>query len=131
MASPTRDYLPGRETLTADAVAGTPFGSAELRRQAARRRVHPPEFYYDLLAPCAAHLDAWTSEYLHALRGPNPVLEWITGTSLRPILRSLDDRARETYLDLLLRRLNRAYPAGAGGVTRYPFRRLFFVAVRR
>lgn len=90
-----------------------PFGSAELRRQVARRWVHPPEFYYDLLAPRAAHLDAWTS------------------TSLRPILRALDDRARETYLDLLLRRLNRAYPAGAGGVTRYPFRRLFFVAVRR
>ena len=119
-----------RETLAAGA-GGAPFGSAELRRQVARRWVHPPEFYYDLLAPCAAHLDVWTSEYLHALRGPNPVLEWITGTSLRPILRSLDDRARETYLDLLRRRLNRAYPAGADGVTRYPFRRLFFVAVRR
>ena len=120
-----------RETLAAGAGGGAPFGSAELRREANRRWVHPPEFYYDLLAPHAAHLDVWTSEYLHALRGPNAALEWITGTSLRPILHALDDREREAYLDLLRQRLNRAYPPDAEGVTRFPFRRLFFVAVRR
>ena len=34
-------------------------------------------------------------------------------------------------LATLRRRLRRAYPMRADGITRYPVRRLFFVAVRR
>ena len=120
-----------RETLAAGGADGTPFGSAELRQAVGRRWLQEPGFYYDLLAAESAHLDVWTTEYQQALSGADAVLEWVTGTSLRPILRALQGGEREAYLEALRHRLDRAYPRRADGITRYPFRRLFFVAVRR
>ena len=38
-----------------------------------------------------ATLDIWSTEYLHVLEGEDPVLEWVTGTGLRPILNALSD----------------------------------------
>ena len=120
-----------RETLAEGGADGTPFGSAELRQAVGRRWLHEPDFYYDLLATESAHLEVWTTEYQQALSGADAVLEWVTGTTLRPILCALQGSERDAYLDALRQRLNRAYPQRADGVTLYPFRRLFFVAVRR
>ena len=120
-----------RETLAGGGPNGAPFGSAALRQAVGRRWLHEPGFYYELLAAESAHLDVWTTEYQQALSGADAVLEWVTGTTLRPILRALQGSERNAYLDALRQRLNRAYPRRADGVTLYPFRRLFFVAVRR
>ena len=119
-----------RATLAEGGADGAPFGSAELRQAVGRRWLHEPGFYYDLLAAESAHLEVWTTEYQQALSGADAVLEWVTGTTLRPILRALQGSERDAYLDALRQRLNRAYPQRADGVTLYPFRRLFFVAVR-
>jgi trans-aconitate 2-methyltransferase len=118
-----------RETLADSGAGGAALGSAELRQAVDNRWLHDPAFYYDLLAADAAHIEVWTSEYLQALSGPDPVLEWVTATSLRPILTGLDDPDRATFLDQYRKRLRRAYPQRADGITLYPFLRLFFVAV--
>ena len=120
-----------RETLADGGPGGRAVGSAGLRQAVGNRWVQDPDFYYDLLAPQAAHLDVWTTEYQHVLTGDDAVLEWVTGTGLRPILNGLDDGEREAYLEEYRRRLNAEYPQRADGVTLYPFRRLFFVAVRK
>lgn len=120
-----------RETLADGGPGGTAIGSAALRQAVGNRWVQDPDFYYDLLAPESAHLDVWTTEYQHVLTGDDAVLEWVTGTGLRPILNGLSDDDRETYLAEYRRRLNVEYPKRADGVTLYPFRRLFFVAVRK
>lgn len=119
-----------RETLENCGPGDNPVGSAELRQAVGNRWVQDPDFYYDLLAPEAAHLDVWTTEYQHVLSGDDAVLEWVTGTGLRPILNGLADGEREIYLEEYRGRLNAEYPKRADGVTLYPFRRLFFVAVR-
>jgi trans-aconitate 2-methyltransferase len=119
-----------RETLENCGPGDNPVGSAELRQAVGNRWVQDPDFYYDLLAPDAAHLDVWTTEYQHVLSGDDAVLEWVTGTGLRPILNGLADGEREIYLEEYRGRLNAEYPKRADGVTLYPFRRLFFVAVR-
>src|SRR5262249_6936508 len=41
-----------------------------------------PTFYYDLLAPHAAGVDMWETEYLHVLEGEDPVKEWLKGSWL-------------------------------------------------
>ena len=110
---------------------GSRLGNDRLRQAANNRWLHEPGFYYDLLAPGAVHIEVWTTEYLHALTGADPVLEWVTGTSLRPILTGLADADRATYLAEYRRRLRHAYPRRGDGITLYPFRRLFFVALRR
>jgi hypothetical protein len=40
-------------------------------------------------------LDIWETEYLQVLEGQDPVLEWVKGTGLRPILNGLDDQERQ------------------------------------
>ncbi len=119
-----------RETLADGGPGGSALGSEGLRAAVGNRWVQDPDFYYDLLAANSAHLDVWTTEYQHVLTGEDAVLEWVTSTGLRPILNGLEDGEREVYLEEYRRRLNVEYPRRADDVTLYPFRRLFFVAVR-
>ena len=120
-----------RQTLADGGPGGQTIGPAELRQAVGNRWVQDAHFYYDLLASDAAHLDVWTTEYQHILTGADAVLEWVTGTGLRPILNGLNDAERAVYLDEYRRRLNAEYPQRPDGVTLYPFRRLFFVAIRK
>jgi trans-aconitate 2-methyltransferase len=117
-----------RETLANGGSDGRPLGTEELRQAVDREWVEDAEVYYDLLAGCSRSLDIWETEYLQILEGDDPVLEWVKGTGLRPILNSLDDKERELFLVEYARRLRAAYPVRAGGRTLYPFRRLFIVA---
>lgn len=87
-----------------------------------------PAGYAALLAPGADELDVWETTYLHRLTGSDPVLEWITGTTLRPVRAALSAAAWVAFRQELAPRLRAAYPAGADGVTWFPFRRIFAVA---
>jgi len=83
--------------------------------------------YLALLAGCDLQVSAWQSVYLHVLSGPDPVLEWVRGTGLRPILAALDaDDAAEFSADYAAR-LQQAYPPQEFG-TVFAFRRTFAVA---
>ncbi|GGV52748.1 trans-aconitate 2-methyltransferase [Streptomyces longisporoflavus] len=76
-------------------------------------------------------VDAWETTYLHLLEGEDPVLDWVKGTGLRPVLTALADDAgaREAFLAEYGGLLREAYPASAAG-TVFPFRRVFAVARR-
>ncbi|MCP5155577.1 MAG: methyltransferase domain-containing protein [Ectothiorhodospiraceae bacterium] len=119
-----------RETLADGAPDGGALGTPELAATVGRRWVDDAADYYDLLAPSAAALDIWETEYLQVLEGEDPVLEWVKGTGLRPILEGLEGTERARFLDLYRERLRATYPRRADGRTLYPFRRLFIVAVR-
>lgn len=92
--------------------------------------VADPCVYYDLLAPAAASLDIWETEYLQPLTGARPVLEWIKGTWLRPFLAELDGAEAAEFQEEYARLVAPAYPPRPDGVTLLPFRRLFIVALR-
>jgi trans-aconitate 2-methyltransferase len=117
-----------RDTLANGGPHGEPLGPESLRQAVARNWVADAATYYDLLAGRARDLDIWETEYLQVLAGDDPVLEWVKGTGLRPILHGLDDDTRAFFLAEYARRLRAAYPARADGRTLYPFRRLFVVA---
>ena len=85
-----------------------------------------PAGYADLLGDC--DVDAWETTYLQRLEGPDAVLEWITGTALRPVRAILDDAAWTTFRAELAPKLRRAYPQRQDGTTWFPFRRVFAVA---
>lgn len=90
-----------------------------------------PEGYADLMAARAGHVDAWETTYMQILDPAavqaNPVLEWVKGTALRPILDALDPDELQPFLDDLDRRLAMVYPRRSYGVP-FPFRRIFAVA---
>jgi trans-aconitate 2-methyltransferase len=92
--------------------------------------VAPPAWYHDLLAPHAAALDIWQTEYLQALDGEDPVLRWTEATALRPVLQALDETASAMFKAAYAARLREAYPRRPDGTTLYPFLRLFIVARR-
>jgi trans-aconitate 2-methyltransferase len=93
--------------------------------------VAEPEFYYDLLAPLAASLDIWETEYLQVLEGANPVKEWTKGTWLLPLLAALDEPERSRFEAAYAERVAAAYRPRRDGKTLFPFRRLFLIASAR
>ena len=92
-----------------------------------RPRSHDADHYLRLLVGAGCSVDAWETTYLHVLHGERPVLEWVRGTALRPVLAALDDAAQDAFCDDLAARLATAYPA-RDGRTVLPFRRIFVVA---
>jgi len=117
-----------RETLANGGVDCGTLGSEDLRRALAHDSVSPAATYYDQLAVCTQTVDVWETEYLQILDGPDPVLEWVKSTGLRPILEALGDCERERFLAEYAARLRAAYPVRADGRTLYPFKRIFLVA---
>ncbi|MEU4249380.1 trans-aconitate 2-methyltransferase [Amycolatopsis sp. NPDC026612] len=90
--------------------------------------VSTPLGYANLLADAGCGVDAWETTYVQPLHGPRPVLEWITGTALRPVRAALNDVEWEQFRAELAPLLDGAYPARADGTTWFEFRRVFFVA---
>jgi len=89
-----------------------------------------PGEYWRMLQPLGASLDIWECDYLQVLSGEDPVLQWMLGTTLRPLLAALSDTERDAYLDAYRRLLRTAYPREADGSTLFPFRRLFILAIK-
>ncbi len=117
-----------RHTLEHGGPDGTAIGDDTVLAAVRRKWVEDAEVYYDLLSPLGQQLDIWETEYLQVLAGEDPVLEWVKGTGLRPILNGLGEADRQVFLDAYQQALRDAYPQRTDGQTLYPFRRLFIVA---
>lgn len=90
--------------------------------------VADPADYFELLNGCGCRrVDVWETTYLHVLRGENAVLDWVSGTALRPIFDRLRPDERQRFTADLAKLLDAAYPARSYG-TPFPFRRIFMVA---
>lgn len=83
--------------------------------------------YVDLLARLGCAVDAWETTYAQVLHGEDPVLEWVKGSALRPVLTALSPAEAEEFLAEYGERLRRAYPTAPYG-TVFPFRRIFVIA---
>ena len=100
------------------------------RRALARDRVAAPATYRAWIGP-GYDIDLWTTTYHHALDGPDPVLDWVTGSLLKPVLDVLDPASAARFRQTCADAYRGAYPAEADGTVVLPFRRLFIVAQRR
>lgn len=92
--------------------------------------VAEPAGYLDLMLDAGCDAEAWETTYLQVLAGPDPVLEWVRGTGLRPVLAALSAEEGRRFEAQYARLLTEAYPPGAHG-TLFPFRRIFAVARKR
>ena len=70
--------------------------------------------------------DTWETTYTHVLTGDDPVLQWVRGTGLRPVLDVLDPDETAEFEAAYGAALRDAYPQTDSG-TLYPFRRIFAV----
>lgn len=102
----------------------------ETRRALTTDRVAPAATYRRILAPDASTVDLWETTYHHVLVGDDPVLEWVKGSLLRPVLQTLDGPGRARFEEACRRAYAEAYPREPDGVTVLPFRRVFVIATR-
>lgn len=97
-----------------------------------RRATADPAEYLEILARPGWAVDAWETTYTHVLRGPDPVLRWISATGAQPTLQALeakDPGLRARFEAEFGAALREAYPERAHG-TPLAFRRVFAVATR-
>ncbi|MEL7238316.1 MAG: methyltransferase domain-containing protein [Planctomycetota bacterium] len=92
--------------------------------------IHSPADYYDILAPHAAIVELWTTEYQHVLGSAGDVVAWIRGSGLRPYLQGMPEQHHDAFVTAFAERVAKAYPSQPDGRVIFPFRRLFFVATR-
>ena len=89
----------------------------------------PATWYVETLRRLELKVDCWETIYYHELPSADAVVEWLKGTTLRPILAVLGQSDAAEFLQALSRRLAGQFRSIEGGVI-FPFRRLFFVARR-
>jgi trans-aconitate 2-methyltransferase len=92
--------------------------------------VAEPAEYLELMLDAGCDADAWETTYLQLLPGADPVLEWVRGTGLRPVVAALPAGEARRFEADYARLLNQAYPQGSHG-TVFPFRRIFALARKR
>jgi trans-aconitate 2-methyltransferase len=84
--------------------------------------------YWNLLRPRVAMLDMWDTTYVHALQGEDAVLEWASGSSLRPFLDRLPAPEKAAFSRAYAEATRPHYPRRPDGTTLLPFQRRFIVA---
>ncbi len=121
-----RNFLAPSHVLSGETALNGPWRS-KLAHLVTTPPVHEPQFYHDLLAPHAADIDIWETEYLQVLEGDNPVKEWTKGTWLTRYLDVLEGDEKAAFEAAYGERVAKAYPRNQAGQTLFPFRRLFMV----
>lgn len=91
--------------------------------------VAEPPRYASILTGAGLVADVWETTYFHLLTGEDPVLQWVRGTGLRPVLAALGAGDPAEFEQEYAARLREAYPATPHG-TIFPFRRIFAVGHR-
>ena len=100
------------------------------RAAGARTKVASLEQLHAWLARGGVAVDVWRTTYLHALAGPDAIVDWFRATGLRPFLAPLGEAQREAFLTEYVRRLAHAYPRAEAGRVLLRFPRTFAVAHR-
>jgi trans-aconitate 2-methyltransferase len=125
------NYTAPSHTLMREVASEPPYAGTLASVLRGTDSVADPSTYAALLADAGCTVDAWETTYLHVLQGNDPVLQWVRGTRLRPVLDALADdlELQSAYVDTYAARLRDAYPRKPWG-TLMPFRRIFAVARR-
>ena len=105
--------------------------SGELEAASTRYGAGDPATYLRIISAHGFAVDAWETTYIHVLdpegESDNPVLDWVTGTGLKPMLDVLDDgEEQEEFIATYAEKVKEAYPRTPAGVL-LPFRRVFAV----
>jgi trans-aconitate 2-methyltransferase len=102
------------------------------RLQSAGRRpaIETPLFYAERLLGFALEIELWETTYYHRMAGADEIVEWMKGTTLRPLLAALEPPAQQEFLAALVARIAPLHPRGPHGIF-FPFRRLFFIARKK
>lgn len=92
--------------------------------------VGEPTDYLRIMLDAGCTADAWETTYQQVLTGTDPVLNWVRGTALRPVVAVLSAEDGLVFEAEYAAALRDAYPGTVHG-TVFPFRRIFAVAQKQ
>ncbi|MEO8221125.1 MAG: trans-aconitate 2-methyltransferase [Specibacter sp.] len=92
--------------------------------------VGEPAEYQELFLRGGARVDVWETTYSQLLQGENPVVDWVRGTGLRPVLAALGPGESVEFEQQYAALVRQAYPATEFG-TNFEFRRIFMVGEKQ
>jgi trans-aconitate 2-methyltransferase len=110
-------------------LAGSPAWATRLAGVLRHDAVGSPADYLNIMLDAGCTADAWETTYQQLLPGEDPVLVWVRGTGLRPVLAALSPAEGAEFEHEYAALLRQAYPSTRHG-TVFPFRRIFAVAQR-
>ncbi|MEG0557981.1 MAG: trans-aconitate 2-methyltransferase [Comamonas sp.] len=99
-----------------------------------RTEILPIGAYYDLLAAPGAQsasVDVWHTVYQHPMESAASIVQWLSGTGLKPFVEGLPTALQAEFLAEYQRRIDVAYPQRADGKRLLAFPRLFLLAQRK
>ena len=109
-----------------------PAWRSRFERKVEGPRYQEPDFYYKTLNPLGGTVDVWETTYWHVLANQAALIDWYSGSGMRPWLEALGDEAeRKAFKEAVLEAAKRAYPPRSDGSVFFPFRRIFFTATKR
>ena len=92
---------------------------------------HSAAYYYGILSALSTNVEIWETSYFHVMKSCHEILEMVKSTGLKPYLEKInDDRIRNNFETSIMKELEKAYPEQPGGYVLFPFKRLFFIAVK-
>jgi trans-aconitate 2-methyltransferase len=92
--------------------------------------VGEPAEYQELFLRGGARVDVWETTYSQLLQGEDPVVDWVRGTGLRPVLSALGPVESAEFEQQYAALVRQAYPATEFG-TNFEFRRIFMVGEKQ
>ncbi|MDM0104725.1 trans-aconitate 2-methyltransferase [Variovorax sp. J22R24] len=114
-----------------EVAAEAPWAQAIGNADKLRTKLLSIDGYYDLLAADAAKVDVWRTAYQHPMASAAAIVEWVSGTGLKPFVDRLTPELRGSYLAEYERRIATAYPPRSDGRLLLAFPRMFIVAQRK
>jgi trans-aconitate 2-methyltransferase len=88
-------------------------------------------WYYDLLIKSGANsLQLWETEYFQEMPSYQEIFDWVKGTSLRPVLSSMNDENKLRFTKAYIKALSSEYPLQKNQKILFPFRRIFIIGFK-
>lgn len=116
--------------LMREVAARGPWTGKLTAAAAAKEQLGSFDDYYGWLTAAGCSVDVWQTTYVHALSGPEAIVEWFKSTGLKPYLDPLSPEERSAFVAAYEAAITKAYPAQADGRVLLRFPRLFLVARR-
>ncbi len=95
-------------------------------------RYHEPDYFLAALEAAGLEGDLWETAYWHRLPNRDALIEWYSGTGMRPWLDRLEGEGeRDLFKKRVLGGAAPEYPELDDGSVFFPFRRIFFTGVKK
>lgn len=86
--------------------------------------------YYDMISKLSDNICMWVTDYFHEMDNHEAIIQFLSGTALRPYIDGLYGAEQQIFLDEVLYHIEKSYPCQLNGKVLFPFKRLFLIGTK-